>query len=81
MAYQAIGRGVVRNANNTISVKVEIIDDRTGQSVRFQDYTLPQVGFVAALRAAVRGDLQALVAAETDAALNAVVVNVQLGSI
>lgn len=81
MAYQALGRAVFRNANNTITVKVEIIDDRTAESVRFQDYVLPAAGFAVALRAAVRADLQALVAAETDATLNAAIVNVQLGSI
>lgn len=79
--YQALGRTVVKNANGTISVKVEIVDDRTGQTAGFRDYTLPQIGFSASLRAAVKTDLQALVAAETDAALSAAIVNVQLGSI
>ena len=79
--YQALGRGVMRNPDNTISVKIEIVNDRTGETVRFQDYTLPAVGFALALRGAIKADLQALVAAETDATLNAAIVNVQLGSI
>lgn len=81
MAYSAIGRKVNKNADTTITVKVEILDDRTGNSVRFQDYTLPAAGFAAALRAAIVADLKALVAAESDATLNAAIVNVQLGSI
>lgn len=81
MAYLALGRTVFRNANTTITVKIEIVDDRTGNSVRFQEYNLPAAGFAAALRAAVKADLQALVAAESDATLNAAIVNVQLGSI
>lgn len=79
--YQALGRSVVRNGNGTITVKVEIIDDRTANSVRFQEYVLPAAGFAVALRAAVHADLQTLVANETDAALNAAVVNVQLGTV
>lgn len=79
--YQALGRAVVRNADTTITVKVEVVDDRTGNSVGFRTYTLPTVGFVLALRAAIKADLRAVVAAETDATLNAAVVNVQLGSI
>lgn len=79
--YQALGRAAHRNADNTITVKVEIVDDRTGDTVRFQDYTLPSAGFKVALLQAVRADLQQLVANETDAALNAAIVNVQLGSV
>lgn len=79
--YQALGRTVVKKPNGEIAVKVEILDDRTGQSAGFRDYSIPQVGFSASLRAAVQADLQALVAAETDAALSAAIVNVQLGSI
>lgn len=81
MAYQAIGRKVNKNADTTITVKVEILDDRTGNRVRFQDYTLPAAGFAAALRAAILVDLKALVTAESDATLNAAIVNVQLGAI
>lgn len=79
--YQAIGRKVNKNGDGSITVKVEILDDRTGASVRFQDYTLAAAGFAQALRAAVNADLRTLVAAETDATLNAAIVNVQLGSV
>lgn len=79
--YQATGRSVVKNADATITVKVEITDDRTGKTVRFQTYTIAAAGFAVALRAAIATDLKALVAAETDAALNAAIVNVSLGSI
>lgn len=79
--YQAIGRTVIKNADTTITVNVEIIDDRTAARVRFQKYTLPAQGFAAALKAAITVDLKALVAAESDATLNAAIVGVQLGSI
>lgn len=76
--YQALGRGVVKKAGGAFEVKVEILDDRTGQRVRFQSYT---VSSMTELRQAVQTDLKALAASEQDAALNAAVVDVLLGSI
>jgi len=76
--FQALGRGVVKNADNTFTVKVEFLDDRTQKQVRVQAFT---VQTVPALRAAVQAELVALKAAEQDAALNAAIVGVVLGEI
>jgi hypothetical protein len=77
--FQAIGRSAARNPDNTFNVKVELMDDRTGTSVGFRTYS--NVASKAALQAAVLTDLQALRAAETDAALNAAIVGQLLGQI
>lgn len=76
--FQAIGRAATRNPDNTFTVRVELIDDRTGGTVRLQSYT---VGTKQALLAAILADLQALRAAENDAALNASIVDQLLGQI
>lgn len=76
--YQALGRSVRRNPDNTFTVRVEIIDDRISKSVRFQSYT---VSTMQELRAAVTVDLQALRASEQDAALNAAVVDIVIAQL
>lgn len=76
--FQALGRAVTRNPDNTFTVRVEITDDRTGTSVGFRSYT---VATKAALMQLILTDLQALKAAENDAALNAAIVGQLLGQI
>lgn len=76
--YQAIGRAVVKLPNGKFTVKVEIVDDRMGRTVRFESYT---VASMSALQAAIALDLNALSSAETDATLSAAVVGVVLGSL
>lgn len=76
--FQAIGRAATRNPDNTFTVRVELIDDRTNVTVRLQSYT---VASKVDLLAAVAADLKALRAAENDAALNAAIVDQLLGQL
>ncbi len=79
--YQAMGRAVRRNLDNTLTVKVDILDTRRPEAsrlVRTQEY---KVAGLSALAAAIRTDLLALQAGEQDAALNAAVVGVILGEV
>jgi hypothetical protein len=76
--FQALGRTATRNPDNTFTVRVEIIDDRTDTSVGFRTYTVPSKPV---LMTAILTDLQALKAAENDAALNAAIVGQLLAQI
>lgn len=76
--FQALGRTATRNPDNTFTVRVEIIDDRTDTLVGFRTYT---VASKQALMQAILSDLQALKAAENDAALNAAIVGQLLAQI
>lgn len=76
--FQAIGRAVQRNRDNTFTVKVEFFDERTQKTARFQDYTVPGL---TALKPLVKLDLQALKDAEQDVTLNAAVVGVVIAEI
>lgn len=79
--YQAIGRGVQRNGDNTITVKVEFLRDElngTQRQVRVDTVTaagLPE------LKQKVKVALKSLRDAEQDVALNDAVVGVILGEI
>lgn len=76
--YQALGRRVIKNRDGSFTVHVEIVDDRTNTTVRFQDYTARTQDALAVL---VRADLDALVASEQDAALSAAFVNVLIAQL
>jgi hypothetical protein len=75
--YQALGRAVTRNADNSFTVKVEILTAQ-GKTVRVQSYTVRNM---AELRAAAKADLDTLVAAEKDATLSAAIVDVLLAEV
>lgn len=76
--YQAIGRSVQRNRDNTFTVKVEFMDERTGRAVQMETYT---VEALEALNKYVFKDLQALKDRDHDVALNAAIVGVLLGEV
>lgn len=76
--FQAIGRGVKKNADNTFTAKVEFIDERTTKSIRLQPFTVTSI---AELRQKVRAELQTLRDNEQDATLNAAIVGIILGEI
>lgn len=76
--FQAIGRGVQKNSDNTITVKVEFLDDRTGRQQRVETYT---VDSIESLRKRVTVDLQALKAADQDFVLTNAVVGVIIAEI
>lgn len=76
MAYQAIGRGV-RRTDKGLEVKVEIMNDQTGKTLRFQTYEGKTLVNVQAL---VKADLDQMVTNEHDAALSAAVVGVLLAT-
>lgn len=76
MAYQAIGRGVKRT-DKGLEVKVEIMNDQTGKTLRFQTY---EGASLVEVTTAVKADLDQLVTNEEDAALSAAVVGVLLAT-
>lgn len=76
--YSVFGRAVTKNPDGTVTVKAEFVDDRTGQSIRIQDYT---GATLIAVRTAIGTDLAALVAAQTDIALSTAVIGKLLGSV
>lgn len=79
--FQAIGRGVQKNANNTITVKVEFLRDvenGTQQQVRVEAITADTL---VDLRKQVVVALKSMKAAEQDIALNDAIVGVILGEI
>lgn len=75
--FTATGLGVRKNTDNSITVKVQVTDDRDGRRVYTREY---EGATVVAIRALIALDLQALRNAETDATLTAAVVGVVLGS-
>lgn len=76
MAYQAIGRGVKRTEKG-LEVKVEIMNDQTGKTLRFETY---EGKSLVAVQALVKADLDQLVTNEQDAVLSAAVVGVLLAT-
>lgn len=76
--YQAYGRGIQRNRDNTFTVKVEFIDDRSGKQMKVEPYT---VQTVPELKLRIKADLQSLKDADQDVTLTAAVVGVLLGEI
>lgn len=76
--FSVYGRAVVANPDTTVTVKADLVDDRTSQTVRVVTYTAANVN---AVRALIAADLAAMVAAETDAQLSVAVVGQLLGSI
>lgn len=76
--FQAIGRAAQRNPDGSFTVKVEIVDDRTNKTVRFDTHT---VATLTALGEVVTRDLAKLAASEDDAALNMAIVGQVVGSI
>lgn len=79
--YQAIGRAVRRNADNTFTVKVEILDDRESGAEKTAGVREWKVSTMTELRQKVKTELETLKAAEQDATLNAAVVGIVLGEI
>lgn len=75
--FTAWGAGATKNRNNTITVKVKILDD-AGVLVEVLVYTARDLDGIKALIAA---DLVTRKAAQTDATLQAAVVDKELGSI
>lgn len=75
--YSAFGRSATTTPKGTLVVRVEIVDDRTAATVRFETYT----GTLEEIQQAIAKDLQALSASETDATVSAAVVGKLLGSI
>lgn len=76
--YSVFGRGAQRNADGTVTIKVEVINDRTEQSIAYATYTGASLQ---AVEAAIAADLRSRVAAEDDAALSEAVVGKLLGSL
>lgn len=76
MAFQAIGRGVKRTKGG-LEVKVEIMDDQTGKTLKFETYEGASLVIV---QQRVKADLDQLVTNEHDAALSAAVVGVLLAT-
>lgn len=76
--YSVYGRGASKNADGSITIKVDIVNDQTGASVRVQAYTGASVKDI---QEQIRSDLQAMVAAQVDVALSTAVVGKLLGSI
>lgn len=76
--YHAVGRGAQKNADGTVTIKVEFVDDRTDKMLRFETYTATSLQVV---QEQISRDLRSLVAAESDTALSTAVVGQILGSI
>lgn len=76
--FQAIGRAVQRNRDNTLTVKVEFLDDRTQKTVLVESYVVQTVAQVKPLVVAA---LRSLKDAEQDVTLNLAVVNVLIAEI
>lgn len=76
--FTATGIGVRKNADNTVTVKAQIVDDRNDKVMSTREYTAPTVMAAILL---VRADLQVLLANENDATLNAAIVGQVLGSV
>lgn len=76
--YQALGRAVKRNADGSITARVEFIDERTNKTVRFEDITAATVPLI---KQACRDGVRDLVDREKDATLNAAIVNVMLAQV
>lgn len=75
--YQALGRGVRRNANTTFTVKVEIQNDQ-GKQVKVEEFTVSSMN---ELKQKCRDALQAVVDAERDVSLTTAIVNQLLAQI
>lgn len=75
MGYSAIGVGVTKNADNTITVKAQIRRDEDGKSIEFVTLTGPSI---ANLKAQLQTAVDAKVDAEKDQALNAAIVGIVL---
>lgn len=76
--FTATGLGVRKNPNLTITVRVQVVDDRTQRVIDTLEYTGPTVVNVIGQ---IRADLQARANAETDATLTAAVVGQVLGTV
>lgn len=76
--FTATGVGVRKNADNTVTVKVQVTDDRDGKAMWTREYTAKTV---VEAQQHIQQDLKALMANETDATLNAAVVGQVLGTI
>lgn len=79
--FQAIGRGVQRNGNNTITVKVEFLRDDLNGSQRQVHVATVTADSLADLKQKIKVALRSLKDAEQDVALNDAVVGVILGEI
>lgn len=75
--FTAWGRGAKKNADGTFAVRVEIVDDRTTKSVKFENYS----GSLTSIKAAIMRDLNQLKDNENDVTLNEAVVGKILGSV
>lgn len=76
--FSAIGIAARKNPDGTVTVKVEIRDDRINRPIGQQTYT---GATLQAIKAQVRADLQARRDAETDATLTAAVVGQVIESV
>lgn len=76
--FTALGIGVRKNADNTVTVKVQILDDRDQRVVSTDEYKGPTL---MAVKAKIQADLETMRVNETDATLNAAVVGQVLGSV
>lgn len=76
--FTAIGIGVRKNPDTSVTVKARITDDRDQSVKATREYT---ANTVLAIRALIQIDLDALKAAETDGALTLAVVGQVLGAV
>lgn len=79
--YQAIGRGVQRNGDGTITVKVEFLKDDLNSVQRQVRVEAIKANGVADLKRKIKAELQSMKDAEQDVALNDAIVGVILGEV
>lgn len=76
--FTATGIGAKKNADNTVTLRVQVTDDRDSSVVFTRNYTARSV---IEARGLIQVDLQAQRDNETDQTLNAAVIGQVLGSI
>lgn len=79
--YQAIGRGVQKNGDGTITVKVEYLRDELNGGQRQVRVDSITAASLTELRTKVMADLKSLKLAEQDVALSDAIVGIVLGAI